>query len=394
MTVFSAEAIAEAIATRQHLHANPELKYEEHATAELVASRLRGLGYDVSTGLAETGVVAILDTGRPGPTIAFRADMDALPIIEETGLPYASRNPGKMHACGHDGHTASLLLAANGLAGLHDRLSGKIRLLFQPAEEGGLGAARMMEAGALKGVDAIYGYHNRPGYPLGRVFAKTGPAMGGSTLYDVTISGKGGHASRPDLAVDPIFVGTAVVQGLQSVISRRLSPLESGVVTVTQFHGGNSHNIIPVAVKLSINTRDGSPAAYELIDRELRHVVTQICDAHGALATVEQQMRIPPVVNDADETDFTVATAIATYGPDKAGRIDTLPTMGAEDFAFYLERVPGCFFFVGNGEDGAYLHHPLYNYRDEILPVAAGMFLAIAERRLASSGQAVSNVSF
>ncbi|SDP85641.1 amidohydrolase [Phyllobacterium sp. OV277] len=394
MTVFSTEAIAEAIATRQHLHANPELKYEEHATAELVASRLRGLGYDVSTGLAETGVVAILDTGRPGPTIAFRADMDALPIIEETGLAYASRNPGKMHACGHDGHTASLLLAANGLAGLHDRLSGKIKLLFQPAEEGGLGAARMIEAGALKGVDAIYGYHNRPGYPLGRVFAKTGPAMGGSTLYDVTISGKGGHASRPDLAVDPIFVGTAVVQGLQSVISRRLSPLESGVVTVTQFHGGNSHNIIPVAVKLSINTRDGSPAAYELIDRELRHVVTQICDAHGAVATVEQQMRIPPVVNDADETDFTVATAIATYGPDKAGRIDTLPTMGAEDFAFYLERVPGCFFFVGNGEDGAYLHHPLYNYRDEILPVAAGMFLAIAERRLASSGQAVSNVSF
>jgi amidohydrolase len=388
MTVFSAEAVAEATSTRQHLHANPELKYEEHATADLVATRLRDLGYEVATGLAETGVVATLDTGRPGPTIAFRADMDALPIVEETGLPYASRNPGKMHACGHDGHTASLLLAARGLAGIQDRLSGQVKLLFQPAEEGGLGAARMIEAGALNGVDAIYGYHNRPGYPLGRVFAKTGPAMGGSTLYDVTISGKGGHASRPDLAIDPIFVGTAVVQGLQSVISRRLSPLESGVVTVTQFHGGNSHNIIPVAAKLSVNTRDGSPAAYELIDRELRRVVLQICEAHGAVATVEQQMRIPPVVNNADETDFTVATAIETYGPDRAGRIDTLPTMGAEDFAFYLERVPGCFFFVGNGEDGAYLHHPLYDYRDEILPVAAGMFLAIAERRL---GQTVSN---
>ncbi|MEP7454939.1 amidohydrolase [Phyllobacterium sp. SB3] len=382
MNAFSNEAIQYATETRRHIHANPELKYEEHGTADLVANRLRGLGYDVVTGLAETGVVATLDTGRPGPTIAFRADMDALPIIEETGLPYASKNAGKMHACGHDGHTASLLLAADGLTGMADRLSGRIKLVFQPAEEGGLGAARMIEVGALEGVDAIYGYHNRPGYPLGRVFAKTGPTMGGSSLYEISISGKGGHASRPDLAVDPIFVGTAVVQGLQSVISRRLSPLESGVVTVTQFHGGNSHNIIPVSASLIINTRDGSPAAYAVIDKELRLVVAQICEAHNATATINQLMRIPAVVNNADETEFVIATAIETMGAEKAGRIDTLPTMGAEDFAFYLERIRGCFFFVGNGEDGAYLHHPLYNYRDEILPVAAGMFTAIAERRL------------
>lgn len=383
MNAFSIEAIKYATETRHYIHTNPELKYEEHGTADLVASRLRRLGYDVVTGLAETGVVATLDTGRPGPTIAFRADMDALPIIEETGLPYASKIHGKMHACGHDGHTASLLLAAEGLAESADRFTGQLKLIFQPAEEGGLGAARMIEAGALTGVEAIYGYHNRPGYPLGRVFAKSGPTMGGSSLYEISISGKGGHASRPDLAVDPIFVGTAVVQGLQSVISRRLSPLESGVVTVTQFHGGNSHNIIPVNASLIINTRDGSPAAYAVIDKELRLVVAQICEAHNATAKISQQMRIPAVVNNAEETEFVIATAIDTVGADKAGRIDMLPTMGAEDFAFYLERIRGCFFFVGNGEDGAYLHHPLYDYRDEILPVAAGMFTAIAARRLA-----------
>ena len=382
MTAFTREEIGEATAIRRQLHSFPELKYEEHATSDLVAAFLKRHGYDIRTGVAGTGVVATLDTGRPGPTVGFRADMDALPIHEDTGLPYASTVPGKMHACGHDGHTASLLLAAGRLAADHAGLNGRIKLLFQPAEEGGLGAARMIEEGALDGVGSIFGYHNRPGFTLGRVFAKAGPAMGGSSLYEVTITGKGGHASRPDLAVDPIFVGAGVIQSLQSVVARRLSPLESGVVTVTQFHGGNSHNIIPGQATLMINTRDGSPEAAAVIDRELRKVVAQICEAHGADVTLEQSMRIPPVVNDAAETDFAVAVATDVAGAENAGYMHQLPTMGAEDFAFYLERVPGCFFFVGNGEDSAYLHHPRYNYRDEILPVAAGMFVAIANRRL------------
>ena len=382
MTAFTSEEIGEATAIRRQLHSFPELKYEEHATSDLVAAFLKRHGYDIRTGVAGTGVVATLDTGRPGPTVGFRADMDALPIHEDTGLPYASTVPGKMHACGHDGHTASLLLAAGRLAADHAGLNGRIKLLFQPAEEGGLGAARMIEEGALDGVGSIFGYHNRPGYPLGRVFAKAGPAMGGSSLYEVTITGKGGHASRPDLAVDPIFVGAGVIQSLQSVVARRLSPLESGVVTVTQFHGGNSHNIIPGQATLMINTRDGSPEAAAVIDRELRKVVAQICEAHGADVTLEQSMRIPPVVNDAAETDFAVAVATDVAGAENAGYMHQLPTMGAEDFAFYLEKVPGCFFFVGNGEDSAYLHHPRYNYRDEILPVASGMFVAIANRRL------------
>ncbi|MGP4727285.1 M20 metallopeptidase family protein [Agrobacterium deltaense] len=381
-SVFSKASIDEAVETRQHLHANPELRYEEFGTADLVARRLRTLGYDVTEGIATTGVVGILDTGRPGPTIAFRADMDALPIEEQTGLPYASRNSGKMHACGHDGHTASLLLAARKLAEEHDHLSGRIKLLFQPAEEGGLGAVGMIAGGALDGVEGIYGFHNRPGFPLGRVFAKSGPAMGGSTRYDVTVTGHGGHAARPDLAIDPIFVGSAVVQGLQSIISRRLSPLESGVLTVTSFEGNGGGNVIPTAVKLKISLRDGSPDVFVLLDREMRRVIENICAAHGARAGVEQTVRIPSVVNNAAETDMVVRIAIDTFGKDRAGRIEVLPTMGAEDFAFYLEQVPGCFFFIGNGEDSAYLHDPKYDFHDHILPIAGGMFVAIAASRL------------
>ncbi|MDF3932331.1 M20 metallopeptidase family protein [Pseudomonas citronellolis] len=382
MPLFTTAAIAEARAIRQQLHSNPELKYEEHATADLVAAFLRGHGYQVRTGVAGTGVVALLDTGRPGPSIGLRADMDALPIQEDTGLPYASRSPGKMHACGHDGHTASLLLAAGRLAARHAHLGGRIQLLFQPAEEGGLGAARMIEEGALDGVETIFGYHNRPGYPLGQVFAKAGPSMGGSSLYEVGIGGKGGHASRPDLTVDPIFVGAAVVQALQGVVARCLSPLESGVVTVTRFLGGNSQNVIPGQATLTINTRDGSPEAAAVVDEALRRIVAQVCQAHGARAELVQTLRIPALVNDTAQTAFVVETAIEVLGAEKAGYMHQLPTMGAEDFAFYLEKVPGCYFFVGNGEDGAYLHHPRYDYRDEILPVAAGMFVALAERRL------------
>jgi hippurate hydrolase len=196
VSAFTSEEIGEATAIRRQFHSFPELKYEEHATSDLVAAFLKRHGYEIRSGVAGTGVIATLDTGRSGPTVGFRADMDALPILEETGLPYASTVPGKMHACGHDGHTASLLLAAGKLATEHEHLCGRVKLLFQPAEEGGLGAARMIEDGALDGVEAIFGYHNRPGFPLGRVFAKAGPAMGGSSLYEVTITGKGGPTSR------------------------------------------------------------------------------------------------------------------------------------------------------------------------------------------------------
>lgn len=382
MAIFSAEAIEEATAIRRQLHSFPELKFEEFATSDLVAEFLQRYGYALRRNVAGTGIVATLDTGRAGPVIGFRADMDALPIQEETGLPYASTIAGKMHACGHDGHTAALLLAARKFAEDHSQLTGQIKLLFQPAEEVGKGAAQMIEEGALEGVEKVFGYHNRPGYALGHVITKSGPAMGGNTLYEVKISGKGGHASRPDLAIDPIFVGAGIIQSLQSVISRRLSPLDAGVVTVTQFNGGTAGNIIPGHASMVINTRDGSPEAAEIIDRELRKVIAHVCEAYGAQSEVKRTLRIPSLVNSAAETELVVETAHELFGKDNVSQMHQMPTMGAEDFAFYLEKRPGSFFFVGNGEDSAYLHHPLFDFRDEILPVAAGMFVGIARKIL------------
>ncbi len=382
MSIFSQDAIEEATSIRRQLHSFPELKFEEYATSDLVAEFLIRHGYALRRNVAGTGIVATLDTGRAGRVIGFRADMDALPIHEETGLPYASKVAGKMHACGHDGHTASLLLAAGQLAQDHAALNGQIKLLFQPAEEVGKGAAAMIEDGALDGVDTIFGYHNRPGFALGHVIAKAGPAMGGNTLYEVTITGKGGHASRPDLAIDPIFVGAGIIQSLQSVISRRLSPLEAGVVTVTQFNGGTGSNIIPGQASMTINTRDGSPEAAKLIDAELRKVVANVCEAYGAQCEINMVLRIPSVVNSLAETNCVVETAQELFGSENASTMYEMPTMGAEDFAFYLEKRAGCFFFVGNGEDSAYLHHPKFNFRDEILPVAGGMFVGLARKLL------------
>lgn len=383
MTIFTKEAIEEATAIRRQLHSFPELKFEEFATSDLVAETLQRYGYELRRNVAGTGIVATLDSGRAGATIGLRADMDALPIQEETGLDYASTIAGKMHACGHDGHTATLLLAAGQLAQDHAKLNGKIKLLFQPAEEVGKGAAQMIADGALEGIEQVFGFHNRPGYALGYIITKAGPAMGGNTLYEVKISGKGGHASRPDLAIDPIFVGSAIIQSLQSVISRRLSPLDAGVVTVTQFNGGSAGNIIPGDASMVINTRDGSPEAAAIIDAELRKVIANVCEAHGAQCEVNMTLRIPSLVNSVAETELVVKTAHELFGKNNTSQMSQMPTMGAEDFAFYLEKRPGSFFFVGNGEDSAYLHHPLYNFRDEILPVAAGMFVGIAHKILA-----------
>lgn len=349
MSIFSDDAIAEATAIRRQLHSDPELKFEEFATSDLIAEFLQKYGYELRRNIAGTGIVATLDTGRAGRVIGFRADMDALPIQEETNLPYASKIAGKMHSCGHDGHMATLLLAARKLAEDHANLNGQIKLLFQPAEEVGKGAAQMIAEGALEGVETIFGYHNRPGYALGHVIAKAGSAMGGNTLYEVTISGKGGHASRPDLAIDPIFIGSGIIQLLQSVISRRLSPLEAGVVTVTQFNGGSAGNIIPGTASMTINTRDGSPEAAAIIDTELRKLITNMCEAYGAECNIDMVLRIPPVVNSKQETEIVIETAHKLFGRESASYMYQMPTMGAEDFAFYLEKRLGCFFFVGNG---------------------------------------------
>lgn len=380
--MFNQKDIEQAVADRQHIHAHPELKYEEYLTSKMVAERLKSLGYQVTENIAETGVLGILDTGRPGKVIALRADMDALPISEKNTFDYISTNEGKMHACGHDGHTATMLLAAKEIMARKDDLCGCIKLIFQPAEEGGNGADRMIKAGVLESpkVDAIFGYHNRPGFESGFVFAKKGSSMGGNDTYHVTIKGKSGHAAMPNLAVDPILVGSSIVMNIQGIVARVKSPLKAGVITVGKFQSDEgADNIIPGNVELSINVRSDSPESRGQLTEKLETLVKGICDTFGANYSFKHVHSIPPLVNNAEVTERLISFAAKSLPNTKVELIDYMPTMGAEDFSFYLEQVPGCFFFVGNGEEGAYLHNDKYNFNDDILPIAASIFVTTVE---------------
>lgn len=377
--MFTDKQIQNATAMRHTLHQHPELKYEETQTARRVAERLRRLGYKVTEGIASTGVLAELDTGREGPVIAFRADMDALPIREANTFDHRSQHDGLMHACGHDGHTATLLLAAEAIMEKRDDLCGHLKLIFQPAEEGGNGAQAMVKAGVLENpqVEAVFGYHNRPGFPEGQLFVKPGPAMGGNDSFKVTIEGVSGHAAMPHLAVDPIYVGASLVQHLQGLVARHKSPLESGVITVASFHAGDAANVIPGSAELLVNIRSDRPSSREALAGKLERVTKGVCDAHGARFRLEHIHQIPPLVNDSAWSDKVLALASEHKVSGDIQKLDYMPTMGAEDFSFYLQEVPGCFFFVGNG-DSAYLHNEHYDFNDRILPVAGGMFVALA----------------
>ena len=380
--MFDKQDIAQAVTLRRFFHAHPELKFEEHQTAAKVAEVLRELGYDVTEGVAGTGVIGMLDTGRPGKTVALRADMDALPILEQTGAEYTSSKPGLMHACGHDGHTATLLLAAMQIAKRRDTLNGRVKLVFQPGEEGGLGADKMVKAGVLDGVDAIFGYHNRPGFPAGRVFVKANAAMGGCDQFELSLFGRSGHAARPDQSVDPIYIGTLVVQALQGIVARQVSPLEAGVVTVAQFNAGTAGNVIPAKAELVINSRNSSPRVRDIIVQQIDAVIAGICQAYGATYELRNVLSIPAVMNDPQQSRFVVDAAAKRFPAGQVETIDFMPTIGSEDFAFFLEKTPGCFFFVGIGEDKPYLHNADYDFNDDILPVAAGTFVAIVEDML------------
>ncbi|MGA4494902.1 M20 metallopeptidase family protein [Vreelandella venusta] len=381
--MFSDKQVGEATALRHRLHQHPELKFQENNTAALVAERLKALGYRVTEGIATTGVMAELATGREGPVIAFRADMDALPIEEVNTFEHRSQRQGLMHACGHDGHTATLLLAAEAIMAQRDELCGHIKLLFQPGEEGGNGADIMVKAGVLENpkVDAIFGYHNRPGFPTGQLFVKPGPAMGGNDTYKVTIEGTSGHAAMPHLAVDPIYVGASLIQQLQGLVSRHKSPLEAGVITVAAFHAGGAANVIPGQAELLVNIRSDRPSSREALAGKLEQVTAGVCAAHSAQFHLEHLHQVPPLVNDSawSERVLTIANKYAVSHDIQ--QLDYMPTMGAEDFAFYLQEVPGCFFFVGNG-DSAYLHNEHYDFNDAVLPVAGGMFVALAKELL------------
>ena len=375
------------MAWRRHLHANPELMYDVHDTAAFVAERLREFGCDeVVTGLGRTGVVGVIKGGRPAfgevKVIGLRADMDALPIAEETNLPYASKTPGKMHACGHDGHTAMLLGAARYLAETRN-FAGDAVMIFQPAEEGGAGADAMIRDGLMDrfGIDQVYGMHNGPGLPVGAFALRTGPIMAATDSIDIRIEGIGGHAARPHKCIDSVLVGAQLVAALQSIVSRSVDPLEAAVVSVCEFHAGNARNVIPQVADLKGTVRTLTPEVRDLVENRIRDVIAGVAQQTGARIDLVYERGYPVVVNHPAETE--VATRIAGEVAGAANVHNVPPMMGAEDFAYMLEARPGAFIFVGNG-DSAGLHHPAYNFNDDAIVFGTSYWVKLVEHTLAA----------
>ena len=375
----------ELVAWRHDLHAHPELAYEERRTAAFVAEQLRSYGLDVHEGLARTGVVGTLSAGA-GPKVALRADMDALPMQEANAFDYRSRHAGKMHACGHDGHTVMLLGAARHLAENAAKLRGTVQLVFQPAEEAAGGARVMIEEGLFERfpVDAVFGMHNWPGVPAGRFAMRTGPLMASLDTFDIRVDGEGTHGALPHHGIDPVVAAAEIVGLLQTVVSRNVDPLKAAVVSVTKIHGGDAHNIIPETVELGGGIRCFEPEVREELKRRLGLVATGTAAALGARATVQFREAWPAVVNSAEETKLAAAAAESLVG---AERVDTAaqPVLGSEDFAYMLERRPGCYVFIGNGDrpGNCMIHNPGYDFNDEILTVGASYWVRLAEAFLA-----------
>jgi hippurate hydrolase len=368
---------------RRDIHAHPETAFEEFRTADFVAERLAEFGIEVHRGLAGTGVVGTLRGSQPGTrTIGLRADMDALHIHEKNGFAHASCNKGKMHACGHDGHTTMLLGAARYLAETRN-FAGTVRFIFQPAEENEGGGRKMIEDGLFEKfpVDAVFGMHNWPGLPAGQFAVRSGPMMAGSDSFEMIVTGKGAHAAMPHLGIDPIVIASQIVGALQTIVSRNAHPLESAVVTVTQFHAGEAWNIIPEEVLLRGTTRSFKPEIQDLIESRMKAIAESICAAYGAELTFRYFRRYPPTVNSAAETDLSARVIEEVAGAANLHR-DLLPSMGAEDFSFLLRQRPGCYVWIGNGESRAGLHHPAYDFNDEILPIGASYWARLVERTL------------
>ncbi|WP_294642554.1 M20 aminoacylase family protein [uncultured Aureimonas sp.] len=378
------EAARETLtATRRHLHAHPELSQEEAQTAAFVADKLEGWGYEVTRGVGGHGVVARLVNGSGGRSVAIRADMDALPITEATGLSYASLSPGKMHACGHDGHTTMLLGAAEHLARTR-RFSGTLNLVFQPAEEGGApsGAQAMIADGLFERFpcDAIFGLHNHPGAPEGHILLRSGPIMAAGDTVAITVHGKGGHASRPHLAIDPVMVACSLVMALQTVVSRSIDPTQTAVVTVGAIHAGEASNVIPDSARMLLSVRSFDPAIRALLEARIRQLATSHVAGYGASVEIDYQHGYPVVVNSEAETAFAREVAEELVGVEAVSTCALIP--GSEDFAYFLEKKPGSFLRLGNGLKSAMLHNAKYDFADASLPVGAALWARLAERYL------------
>ena len=370
---------------RRHLHERPELLFDVNETSAFVAQKLREFGCDeVVTGLGRTGVVGLI-RGRPGgngPTIGLRADMDALPITEITGAPWASRTPGKMHACGHDGHTAMLLGAAQHLAKTRN-FNGAVAVIFQPAEEGGGGGREMVNDGLMErfGIAQVFGMHNMPGLPVGQFAIRPGPIMASTDEFRIKLTGRGGHAAMPHKSIDPIVAASALVMSIQTIASRNADPLESLVISVTKFIAGTAYNIIPEEVELAGTIRTLNADMRKLAVDRLRDVVQSVSLAHQVTADFHHLPNYPVTFNHAAETEFAADVAASVSGNEAVDRY-VAPTMGGEDFSYMLEARPGAFIFLGNG-DTAGLHHPAYDFNDEAIPHGISYWVRLVETALA-----------
>ena len=383
---------------RRDIHAHPELAFEELRTAELVAARLTEWGIPVHRGLGRTGLVGLVhgrDGGACGRAIGLRADMDALPMTELNRFEHASRHPGRMHGCGHDGHVAILLAAARELARRRD-FDGTVVLIFQPAEEGGGGAREMINDGLFERwpVEAVFGLHNWPGLPAGSLAVSPGPVMASSNEFKITIRGKGGHAAMPDRSIDPIPLACQLVQSFQTIISRNKKPIDTGVISVTMIHAGEATNVVPDSCEIQGTVRTFTTEVLDLIEQRMRELSVHSCTAFGASCEFEFERNYPPTVNSAPEAEFAREVMLDLVGPELT--LAQEPTMGAEDFAFMLQARPGAYLFLGNG-DGAHragyaggghdagpctLHNPYYDFNDELIPVGASLWVELTRRWL------------
>src|SRR5581483_8881606 len=375
------ELQSEVTAWRRDMHEDPEILYEVHRTAGLVAEKLKAFGCDeVVPGIGKTGVVGVIKGRKAasGKVIGLRADMDALPMTETTGLPYASKTQGRMHACGHDGHTAMLLGAAKYLCATRN-FDGTAVVIFQPAEEGGAGGKAMVDDGLMErwGIQEVYGMHNMPGIPVGQFALRRGPLLAASDAVHIEISGKGGHAAKPHLCVDPVLVGSHIVTALHTIVSRNVDPLESGVVSICMFHSGEAGNVIPEKAQLTGTARSLTPHVRDLIERRVVEVAETAARVHGATARVTYERKYPVTFNHARQTDFAAAVARQVAGNDKVDT-DVAPQMGGEDFSFMLEARPGAFILIGNG-DTAGVHHPKYDFNDEAIPAGISYWGRLVE---------------
>ena len=381
-----AEYQDEMIAWRRHIHKHPETAFEEHQTSDYVALRLHEFGIDVHRGLAGTGVVGTLKGGKgDGPAIGLRADMDALDIEEKNDIDYKSENPGKMHACGHDGHSTMLLGAAKYLSETKN-FAGTVHFIFQPAEENEGGGRVMIEEGLFEKfpVESVYGMHNMPGIPVGEFAIRPGPIMASFDIFEITLTGTGTHAALPQLGRDAVVAASQLVTALQTIASRTVSPFDAAVVSVTQIHTGDTWNVIPEEAVIRGTTRAFKEEIQTHMETEIRRIADGIAATFGVTAQVHYERRYPPTINDAAETDLTAGIAREIAGNDMVS-LDKDPMMGAEDFAFMLNEKPGAYMWIGNGprDGGCMLHNPHYDFNDEVLPLGASYWAKLVETRLA-----------